>query len=389
MVMVEKIKYSQKALNSLNSSEQDHLISAVKSPGHKFFLISLTFFLGALTIWSFYGRIADAVEGVGITLLSGGVVPVVAPGTGDLNNLNIVAGSKVQNNQIIGQINDSEVLLRVKKMQDDYDNLNTEIQTYRHLSRAKDASGVDVQTPLFFNDFFSFNNFQDSQNSDFLLQNSLLKKNYIVPEFKGISYDLALMYLDNKLLAKKRELHSLHHYYDEVNFVKSPFTGTVIEVLKERGAYVKKGDKLALIASDLKKGLYLVTFISATEGKRIKNGMRAFFSPSDAPSSRYGYIKAIVRDVSEVPINRDTILRELMNESLVDMLVGDKSAIRVVIELIPDKNSVSGYAWTGRDIYDRKITNGVYGKVLINTEYRAPISYVIPALREVLSGSSK
>ena len=57
----------------------------------------------------------------------------------------------------------------------------------------------------------------------------------------------------------------------------------------------------------------------------------------------------------------------------------------VVLEILPDPKSPSGYRWTSRKGYPRKIVNGMLGEVIINTSYRAPASYVIPALRELMN----
>lgn len=113
--------------------------------------------------------------------------------------------------------------------------------------------------------------------------------------------------------------------------------------------------------------------------------MSAFFSPAAAPAAEYGYLKCVVREVSNVPVNAETIQAELMNASLTQMIAGKSAVIRVVLEILPDPKSPSGYRWTSRKGYPHKIVNGMLGEVIINTSYRAPASYVIPSLRELLN----
>lgn len=323
-----------------HSEQRDSIIPAVRFPGQIPVCIAFTVFFIALLFWAFYGRIADSLESPGITLLSGGVVPAISPGTGKLVSLNIAPGSDVQNKQIIGSLEDPEMMLKLRQLQRDYEMLLEQEKLCP--SPEQGSSVISSHLPWIC-------------SSEPQVRQGILAR-------------------------KLREFEDLHAYYDEISTVESPFTGKVAEVLKSTGSFVHRGENLALIASSPKKGLYLVTFIPAAHGQRVRNGMRAFFSPADAPVNRYGYIRAVVREVSMAPVTKETLLQELMNEQLADLLAGDRSVVRVVLELIPDKNTPSGYSWTGSQYYPAPVVNGVYGKVVINTEYRSPISYLFPSL---------
>lgn len=167
--------------------------------------------------------------------------------------------------------------------------------------------------------------------------------------------------------------------------VTSNSKGRVIEVLKEEGGYVTVGEKIALTVPEENKGVYLVAYIPAYKSKNIKNGMSAFFSPATAPYSEYGYMKAVVRQVGENPVNEESIGAELMNKSLVRQVNSLGPVIKVVLELIPDQNTYSGYKWTSKKGWKNHIEFGMIGEVIITTSYRTPASYVIPALREIIN----
>jgi HlyD family secretion protein len=138
------------------------------------------------------------------------------------------------------------------------------------------------------------------------------------------------------------------------------------------------------VGADRKDGVYLAGFVSADQGKKIRNGMSAYFAPAAAPASEYGYVECIVRDVSAAPVTAETVLSELMNASLTQLIMGKSAVMRVELEMVPDADSVSGFRWTSRKGYPHEIVNGMVGELLINTQYRTPASYVIPALRELL-----
>ena len=83
-----------------------------------------------------------------------------------------------------------------------------------------------------------------------------------------------------------------------------------------------------------------------------------------------------------MPSNPVAIQTELANESLTRQIVGQGAVIRVVVELLPDSGTLSGFAWTTKRGYPGKIPHGVVGEVIINTGKRSPASYILPALKD-------
>ncbi len=170
-------------------------------------------------------------------------------------------------------------------------------------------------------------------------------------------------------------------FYDKY-WIRAPFDGHVIEIFNTVGSYVHSGEKIALTASSPNDGIYVLALIKSSDARKIQNGMRAYFSPLDAPPSIYGYVKAVVREVSGSPINTEVVTNEIFNKSLSEELTEGKSVVRIVLELIPDIDSPSGYKWTGGEIYKEPIVNGTVGNVIINVDYRTPASYVFTATEQ-------
>jgi HlyD family secretion protein len=196
--------------------------------------------------------------------------------------------------------------------------------------------------------------------------------------------ELKLLDLRGEIEQKKEELRLARTLYLEADWLTASFDGLVLEVLKEEGAFVQAGDKVALVGADRKDGIYLAGFVSADQGQKIRTGMSAYFAPAAAPASEYGYVRCIVRDVSAGPVNAEMVLSELMNASLTQLVMGKSAVMRVELEMVPDAESASGFRWTSGKGYPHAIVNGMIGELLINTEYRRPASYVIPALRELM-----
>ena len=60
--------------------------------------------------------------------------------------------------------------------------------------------------------------------------------------------------------------------------------------------------------------------------------------------------------------------------------------MRVEVDFLPSDQTRSGLQWISRNGMAATVETGMVGSLLINTEYRRPISYILPYLREHLFG---
>lgn len=423
VLMTKKIAFSEKALEHMQQVAPSYTLTSAKTPWTWFLLGSVSLFFLSVIIWGFYGSMVESVRGVGVTLLSGGVHPIVASGSGTLSHLNIHPGSHVSVDQIVGQIYNPERLFTVRKLKAEFERLKIEAAFMEKgserltadmvtmekdkLRRLEKLAGLQEQSKkraqelsniyaaLSKTKSMSLVNYYQMLDqmlqTELTFQTTYLQSAEVSASTKDRTWkqELTLLELRQKIEQKQAELELAEKLYREADWLVASFDGQVMEVLKEEGAFVQSGERIALVGASLDKGLYLVGFVPADQGKKIRNGMSAYFSPAAAPSAEYGYVKCIVRNVSNAPINPETLASELMNASLAQMLMGKNVVIRVELEMIPDAASRSGYAWTSGKGHPNKIVNGTLGEVLINTEYRAPASYVIPALRELLQPKAR
>ena len=413
------IKFSEKALANLSQNTDLHLLTKIRFTYSWLILLSISIMLCAVLFWGIFGRITESIKVPGITLLSDGVVPIVAPNNGTLKYLNIEAGSKLQIGQVVGQIYNPEIISRIKNAQEEYRALAKEIVVLKEghaklieyrlaqekiksealsrldketllsrervkelLTSYKDLLAKGVVSKLEYYRTLDEAVQTEHSHSSLIMQNIDSQSTMQNLIWEG---EEKLIELTQKLEEKERANNIAEYIFNEAFWVTAASTGKVIEVFKEHGDFVTTGDRIALVASDISGGIYLVAFVPIEDGKRIKNGMRAFFSPSGFPSAKHGFVKAVVRDVSEVPLNYEAVVAELVNESLARKFAGKDVVTRVELELIPDDDSSSGFAWTGKNSKNEELKNGVYGDIIIDVEYRSPISYIIPALKELFT----
>ena len=117
--------------------------------------------------------------------------------------------------------------------------------------------------------------------------------------------------------------------------------------------------------------------------------MSVYFSPSALRAADYGYIKGIVASVSLFPVSYESISAELKNSDFAKTLTQGGTVMRVEVDFLPSDQTRSGLQWTSRNGAQATVEPGMVGALLINTEYRRPISYILPYLREHVFGIGK
>jgi HlyD family secretion protein len=92
------------ALERLSSPERLDQARSVTTPREWLAVLGIFFLLGAAIFWSFKGSLATKVNAHGVIIRRGGVVNVVAPGSGLIVKLSVKTGDTVRADQVIGQI---------------------------------------------------------------------------------------------------------------------------------------------------------------------------------------------------------------------------------------------------------------------------------------------
>ena len=318
-------------------SNKDSQITSVKAPYTVLFLLCITLIVLIFFVWAFKGRVSETVEGTGITVSEEGtVMPIISMGDGVLANLNIKIGSKIRVGQVLGQLYNPTLPNKIDLLDKEYLSIK---EMQQNIETLKNVDGTLSET----------------------VQN----------EIKALS---------QKLLQKKEKFEFDRKEFGEKYWIHSSYEGEVVELLKNVGEYVKIGDKIAIVSPTKNYRLYIVAYIPFEYAQRVKNGMKAYFSPSSVSSNKYGFIKCIVRSTNNLPISPEAIESELMNKSLQNMIIGTNSVVRVELEMVPDKDSKNGYGWTSRQGFNQAISRGIVGTVVIDTSYKSPLSLVISVI---------
>ena len=158
----------------------------------------------------------------------------------------------------------------------------------------------------------------------------------------------------------------------------------VVEGIRVRvGEIVEPDDVLATISTG-GPGYELLAFLAPGEGSRVSEGMDASIVPASVQKAQYGSMRGKVESISEGPVSLAVINVSVQNEKLAAYFSQAGPPYMSRIALSQNAANPSGFDWwIGRGT-PFPISLGSLAAVEITLEEQAPITLIIPALRQTL-----
>ncbi len=160
--------------------------------------------------------------------------------------------------------------------------------------------------------------------------------------------------------------------------IASPYAGQVIAVTVSQGDYVNPGTPLLTLGPSGEQ-LELVLYVPFVEGIKIRPGMPVQIEVLTAKKEVYGFLLGSVRSVAEFPATAEGMKRILGTDELVQTFLAEGAPIEIHVDLEPDANAPSGYAWSFSSGPDFKLDAGTLCVARVILSERRPISLVLPA----------
>jgi HlyD family secretion protein len=173
--------------------------------------------------------------------------------------------------------------------------------------------------------------------------------------------------------------------------VVSTWDGWVAEVTAAPGDRVDLGARRGKIKLlEPPTPLQALCYFTVADGKRIRAagehqlGAQALVTPSTVERARHGGIRGRVDSVSEFPVTTAAAAHQIGDLEVARSLLGDGTRIEVLVEL--EREGAEGeLAWTsGSSPGHVDISAGTTADVRVTIGSRAPITYVLPFLRDLL-----
>jgi len=425
--------FRQQALDHFTAPEPlDQLLRVVR-PQHWLALATCAALVGVAVLWSIYGHLPTTVTGRGVLIRPRQVVDVQAPAAGRLATLSVRVGDVLRAGDVLGTIEQVEIRRQLQEARAREETLLAQDRTKQALQTqqtalqdqqtAQDSRVLDLQrqdvhkrlsdaqarVPVLHQRFENRTRLEtlgllprlsnerlqaeqaylDNQNTIAALQADLKQLDSKRTQLATQSKRQALETLEaatarqNQLQELQSRIVLLEVQLAKESEIHSPYTGRVLELTVQVGQVLQTGLRLGSIAvEDASSPLVGVSYFPIQAGKKIQPGMTIHVAPDTVARQRFGSLLGTVTEVSAFPVTRDGVASLVGNAEVVTALTGQGPVIEVTAELFRDPTTVSGYKWSSSGGPALTMTAGTTTTGRVVLEHRAPITYLLPILRE-------
>lgn len=413
--------FRQVALNRLSSPEELDCLLQVTSAKGWMALCGVGVLLATAIGWSVFGRLPTKLLGQQCILVkNGGVNLMTTSASGRLIDLAVEVGDKVARGQIIGRIEQPELLptiesseAHMKEVEDQYKLVAAAAArgaVLREATMAQQRQSFDRQLASAAERLKLVKERIESQ-SGLYQQGLITKQTLLASQLEATSIDLEVQnvkaqikQLDvTRMEAKKasdNELATASNALEDARratgllvrnaktqtAIVSPYSGRVLEVKATEGQLVERGTGLLTVESSGLDGneLEAYVYLPGAEGKKVHSGMKVEISPSTAKREEFGYLPAFVTTVADYPSTEQGLMRVFGNDKLVQQLSGTQAPIQIMAALKPASDNVSHYEWSTRTGPPFAIQSNTVCSASITLFEQRPISLVIPIFKKVI-----
>ncbi len=414
--------FRKSVIDRLSSPEQSDKRITVIKPYNWIVLAAASVLFVSVFLWGFFGFIPEKVSGSGMLLPSRGLVSIRYSSQGIIKDVFVSAGAEIKRGMVIARIERQDLLGSLQMSQrrlEDAEKLYFETSKstdsslsltsqYRDRSKSdiqKQISVLDMQIKefrrkekdmksLFESGIISGEQYLATRNMllDYEKQRQDLQTNLINIDLNSTTnsneQQRRILSLYQQMEEARKEFELQQGNYDTFTKVVSTVSGRVIEIPVVRGDFVTNGSTVAFIEEDVSGGSTLEAkiYFPASEGKKIKPGMRIGVVPSTVHQEEYGYIEGIVTDISEYPVSSQYLLSSIQNNSLAQYFNQIIAPMEVTASLIPNTQNYSGYKWSSSKGPDQKFSFGILCSGSVTVSRKKPIELLVPLVRKRLLG---
>ena len=166
--------------------------------------------------------------------------------------------------------------------------------------------------------------------------------------------------------------------------IKSTHDGYISGLNITEGNSLSQGASVCRIASPEDEHI-VVCYVSVADGKKITPGMQVVIYPSTVNKQEYGHMEGTVTTVDEYVTSQEEIQNQLGDPSLTQAFTKDGPVVSVKVRLRRDATTVSGFWWSSKKGKTVSMTEGTMVSTDTIIQEKAPITMLIPLLKEKLS----
>ena len=167
--------------------------------------------------------------------------------------------------------------------------------------------------------------------------------------------------------------------------IVSTVSGKVSNVAVVQGSAINQGSELIKVQQGGEGSNVVVCYVTLDSGKKVEEGMEVLIYPTTVNKQEYGHMEATVETVDEFVASTENLRTQLGNDNLVEVFLKDGPVVAVVCRLKEDASTSSGYYWSSSKGKDLMLTEGTLVEASVVLEEKAPITMLIPYIKEKLT----
>jgi HlyD family secretion protein len=371
-------------------------------------------------IWGYTGELPSTISGQGVIVRAGGVLNVVAAGSGVVARLKVNVGDKISAGQIVATVAQPMIVEKYKGAQ------QTLAQAVRekersHKSREQEAklaaATIQRKRANAESEIKHLEEQADLAKEQVAAQEELLAAGIVIKQ-KAIEARQSLTAIEDQIAAVharvqeldaeefatranvqqgdaekqigiqdlQRNLHEIENQLEIAQNVVSPYGGEVLEVKVSPGATVALGDPILSIQPDVQE-LQALLYLPASQAKDVHPGMEVKLSPSNVKPEEFGFIRGRVVYIADFPDTPAELMRNFENEVLVRSLTNEGPVTELRVEMLKNIKTPSGYQWSSSKGPNIVLSGGTMCTAEVITRWQKPVTLVFPALRRALGAT--
>ena len=416
--MASETVFRKVALDRLSSPDQLDRLITLTSPIGWLAASAVAALLAAIIGWSILGSVPTRVPGSGIFVTRGGqVFDAMASAPGTLTKVAQI-GAVVKQGEVVATLDGTQAaqdlehagtVLREQETQlaqlvarfeqetsarravatQQKDNLQKIIVSaeqrrdfYENLLKGEQtAADQGFLTRRFMQD--TRQQMESAEQEGRRARNDLLRIDADELDQKG-RQDQEIWHQQEAVNNARRTLDELRIRTSRATEIVSPVAGRVIEIKSGVGTVVASGRSILSIET-AGEGLEVILYVPPDQGKKIAPGMEVRLEPANVKKEEYGTLLGRVIDISEFPVSKEGMMAVLQNSQLVTRFSAQGAPYAARVRLIVDANTPSGYAWSAGSGPPVQVSSGTTATAEITVHRQAPISLVLPLLRQTTS----
>lgn len=172
-------------------------------------------------------------------------------------------------------------------------------------------------------------------------------------------------------------------------YITSSRDGVVVELPVSIGTMVGQGSEIVKLSgvndSGADNNTVVICYIPLSSGKKVAEGMTVMVYPTTVNKQEYGHMEATVLSVDNYVTSAAEMRNQVGDDLLVQSFTQDGPVLAVTCALRTDSSTASGYYWSSAKAKDILLAEGTLVSVDVVIDRKAPITMLIPFLKEKLS----